>query len=94
MVKAFPSLKALDGQRLSLPHMDMGDLGIEDQVDDGKDFSYDLQGEKFYPDEIHDGKNINLATLKMAAPVVKECVEFDRILAECNSFLQRKTTIM
>ena len=77
-----------------MPHLDMTDVGIEDEVDDAKDFKYDLRGEKFYPDEVHTGGKVNLATLKMAPPVKNEIVEFDKLLGECNSFLQRKTSII
>ena len=90
----FPNLKALDGQRLALSkQIDMNDLGL-DNNDDGQDVEYDIGDAVFYSEEIADGISMNTNNTKMAPEVKKECVEFDKLLADCEAFLNRKTEII
>ena len=95
MKQVFKGLKALDGQRLNLNYIDFKDVGLEDN-DDGADVKYDMQGEVFYSDQITDDDVVNQirSNSKMAPEVKKEITDFDKLIADCQAVLNRKTDII
>ena len=83
----------MDGQRLALTYLDMNEIGLDSQQEDDN-INYDMKGEIFYSDQIANSTTINSSNVKMCADVKKEVMEFDKLLSDCEAFLNRKTEII
>ena len=53
-----------------------------------------MKGEIFYSAQIENATTINSSNVKMCADVKKEVMEFDKLLSDCEAFLNRKTDII
>ena len=71
----------------------MKDLGI-DMNNDEEDPEYDIGDEPFYSEEITDSYNFNSAKVKVGEDFRKDNMEFDKLIAECESKLNTKTHIL
>ena len=72
----------------------MKDLGIDEQDEDGGDVNYTADQENFYDDEIKTAVTMDTSKVKMAQDVKKECIDFDKLMADCEAALNRKDNIL
>ena len=68
----------------------MKDLGIEETKDDEGDVNYEADQLSFYDDEVKTAVTINTSSVKMGPVVKKECIEFDKLMADCEAVMNRK----
>ena len=61
--------------------------------DDG-DLEYDMGDEPFYDDEVKDCTRMNPSNVKMGQLVKKEVTDFEKIMAECEGLLNRKSMLL
>ena len=71
----------------------MKNLGI-DMKDDDEEPEYNAADEPFYSEEINDSYNFNSGKVKLGDDFKKDNIEFDKLLAECESKLNTKTHIL
>ena len=71
----------------------MNEIGLDSAQED-ENINYDMKGEIFYSEQIENATTMNSSNVKMSADVKKEVMEFDKLVSDCEAFLNRKTDIL